>query len=181
MELIVVSDSKIKITLSPSEVRQYGLEVGEGSNGVSKKSLTRLLEEIKRRCGFESEGEKVVVQMWPDREGGCEMYITRVSVTSPLRQGAGKRVYAFDAFPYLLAVCGILSKGSYVAPSDAWRCDDGKWYLSLEAEGGDKALDALSFVEEYGQRQRGNILRRLSEHGTQVATGNAVERLASIQ
>ena len=81
MELIRISDSKLKIMLTPMDMRQFELSTDNFYDDSEKmhRSFRLLLDEVKRQSGFEADDHRISVQYFPSREGGCEMFISNLS------------------------------------------------------------------------------------------------------
>ncbi len=190
MELIVISDTRLKIVLTPKDMEAYALDFEDTyENGSARESIIELFRDVKKRCGFDIADERVVVQVWQSADGGCELYISKSdgSDKMPVNQKRERQVryikqtYVFDDLNALLTVCRALLAKSYGRTSDAYVGDDDKWYLVLEAESvRDKPHD-LSFVEEYAVKQ-GSALANLVlvEHAKLVAHTDAVGVLAPL-
>ena len=69
MELIVISDTKLKVILTEEEMESYGL-IGEGEEEPPRTAVERLLADIRRLSGFDAVNARVLVQLWRDRSGG---------------------------------------------------------------------------------------------------------------
>lgn len=80
MELIVISDTKLKVILTEEEMESYGL-IGEEEEEPPRTAVERLLADIRRLSGFDAVNARVLVQLWRDRSGGGEMFVTRLSGT----------------------------------------------------------------------------------------------------
>ena len=80
MELILISNSKLKIMLSAEDMKRYNIEC-DGETAL-RRGFKPVLDMARRDCGFESEGGRLLVQVFPSRGGGCEMFITRVALDS---------------------------------------------------------------------------------------------------
>lgn len=189
MELIVISESKLKVTLTPADMETYGLDFdGEDYDTTEgRRAIWRLFADVKERCGFDATGDRVLVQIWQSDDGGCELYVSKMPPAPPvMRTPAGSRyvksLYVFDALSDMLEVCRELAHHTYSRPSEVWVGDDGRWFLILESRsaGGD-GLDELSFIEEYGTRERSPMaLTVLAEHARPIAQGDAVARMARL-
>ena len=187
MELIVISDTKLKLILTPQDMRVYGLdfETTDYDSPKNRRSIWRLFDEVKARSGFEVDFDRVLVQVWPSKDGGCEMFISKMG-TPPLKgkvpEGAVKyikQLYAFETLEHLLLVCRALDHMEYKKTSQAWRGDTGKWYLLLEGAEGKATLHPLSFVEEYGSRVSDRQIDMFFEHAKPISTQNAVKILSA--
>ena len=136
MELIVISDLQIKLTLTRDDLGKYppNAETGEifrkilhdaGQLARDKSGAAPLPD------GFEhGGGGRLYVQIYPSRGGGCELFVTRLPLCAAdgrgeagyLEEGkeslfrpvvipspARRYVYAFDSLGLLLRCCAGLS------------------------------------------------------------------------
>ena len=79
MELIMISSSKLKIMLSADDMQKYALDADiDYADSKTRKAFRAILEEAKRKTGFDTESEKIFVQLYPSKKGGCEVYITKI-------------------------------------------------------------------------------------------------------
>ena len=186
MELIVISDTKLKLILTAQDMKTYALdfETADYDSPRNRRSIWRLFDEVKVKSGFEIDFDRVLIQVWPSRDGGCEMYISKI-VTPQTRAKSGEEtvrqliyIYAFDGLKNLLRVCHALSHMAYAKTSQVWRDEGGKWYLFLEGEYTKTGLHPLSFVEEFGAKLTEKYALIIYEHARPVATQNAVEKLS---
>lgn len=192
MDFIRISDSKIKVTLSQKDLDRYVSE-GEGDRSSgSHGTLRAILREIRRETGFDATGERVLMQMFPGADGGCELFVTRLgklpddrpreraplpAAPVPLRSA----VFAFDRLSPLLAVCRQLAHVGYPHLSAVYYGDDRLWYLVLQERIPRDRPSPLSFAEEFGTRRRAAAtLAYIKEHGTCVSGSDAVAALAAL-
>ncbi len=80
MELIRINDKKLKIMLTSSDMKSYALDVQKLSGGTeeTRQAFRHLLHDAGIDGGFEPGNDKIYIQYYPSREGGCEMFITRL-------------------------------------------------------------------------------------------------------
>ena len=192
MDFIRISDVKIKVTLSPEDLDRYVAEGERDRPAGSHGTLRAILREIRRETGFDATGERVLMQMFPGADGGCELFVTRLgklpekdapkpaalpAAALPLRSA----VLAFDRLPPLLAVCRHLDHIGYPHLSAVYYGDDGLWYLVLQERIPRDRPSPLSFAEEFGRRRRaGATLAYIKEHGICVSPSDAVAVLAPL-
>ncbi len=203
MELIRISDRKLKIMLTPTDMRHFELNPDtfcEDSAGMHR-SFRHLLDEIKKQTDFEADDHQISVQYFPSREGGCEMFISRVpnncEKLSPipttqslqLRQKSMRNTfhrecaYRFSDLRSLLLVCQRLSSIGYIGSNSAYTDVSDRYYLLLSvlAESPFTTPEELQFITEYGVIENTAWLKLyLSEHGQVLCAENAVYQLGAL-
>lgn len=185
MELIVISDTKLKVIMTSEEMRRYMSEEDDEEE-PSRAMIERLLREVERRSGVELSHRRVLLQLWRDRSGGGELYITILHSEDTQGREEGRAmqksrsIYAFEGLDRLTAACRVLSDGGYRGTSDAYHGEDGTWYLSVTGEEDGEEPCILDILAEFGSRRSGALLWLLAEHGCAVARGDAVRALAPL-
>lgn len=183
MELIVISRTRLKIMLTEPDMRRYELSVDADTcaEGRVRASLRRLFEEAYIETGFETEGARLLVQLFACRSGGCEIFVTKLGdpeeeqPLSASEQALLDRVFRDDpekaspppvlpaaTRPFvllladmepLLAVCRRLADLGYRQDSRAYIVEDGSYCLLLTVP--DTGLlrlpSAYAFLREYGE------------------------------
>ena len=94
MELIRIGDSKLKITLTSDDMTQYDLDCDtmDYDNTETRKAFWDILDHAKQVTGFDAAGDRVFVQLYPSKKGGCEMYVTKLSlICAERREGERTR------------------------------------------------------------------------------------------
>ena len=88
MELIMISSSKLKIMLTSEDMKEYSLDCNtlNYENTETRRAFWSILDEAKHRTGFDAASERVFVQVYPSKKGGCEMYVTKLGVFSEKKQ-----------------------------------------------------------------------------------------------
>ena len=203
MELIRISDSKLKIMLTPMDMRQFELSTDNFYDDSEKmhRSFRLLLDEVKRQSGFGADDHRISVQYFPSREGGCEMFISNLSGDrekspcaltpaqgmQPMARTRGSFcrsfAYRFEGLEELLSVCHRLLPMDYISASSAYRDDAGRYYLFLStfAASPFATPEELYFVVEYGTIENASQLRLyLAEHGRVICAEDAVGTLGAI-
>lgn len=94
MEVIIIDRRRLKIMLSSEDVTAYGLEHCDGYRGdaETKEALRHLLKEVGEPLGVSCEGERVFVQLYTSREGGCELFVTLSGESSPRLDNGGEKM-----------------------------------------------------------------------------------------
>ena len=197
MELIVISDKRLKIMLSADDMSAYNINALtlDTDNNKTKRILYDILDRAKRNAGFESDTDRVFVQIFPSREGGCEMFVTKFSdlydyeevdnvAVAHLHQAKGnavkkRLVYRFWAMGDLLCACRALKNRKYKELSEVYASaeSDAVYLMLCEGEG---ACD-ISVVCEYADPVFfPGISLYISEHCIPICEGDAVGKLSQL-
>jgi negative regulator of genetic competence, sporulation and motility len=100
MELIRIGDSKLKITLTSDDMTQYDLDCDtmDYDNSETRKAFWDILDHAKQITGFDAAGDRVFVQLYPSKKGGCEMYVTKLGLICADRR-EGERTHTHLSRP----------------------------------------------------------------------------------
>lgn len=84
MDLIRISDSKLKIMLTSSDMTHYDLHNDSVSfaDAHVRRVLRRLLADAREQTGFDGDMTRLYVQMYPCADGGCELFISKLEQDS---------------------------------------------------------------------------------------------------
>lgn len=80
MELIIISESKLKIMLSAPDMARYELESNRMDCGDvrTRAAFRHIFDDARAEIGFDTEGERLYVQFYASKEGGCEIFVTKL-------------------------------------------------------------------------------------------------------
>ena len=185
MELIVINDSKLKIMLSPDDMRDFDLDCDsvDYSSTETRRAFWSILDEAKHRTGFDAASQRIYIQLYPSRQGGCEMYVTKIgsAKSSATCCDEQKRpAYIFDSLDLLLRVCRQLERLDPDISADAFSDDSGHFLLLLGIDC-EKNMQSLSFISEFGETfPPDDVETYISEHCRQFCSGDAVLRLSTL-
>ena len=210
MEIIMISDSKLKVMLCKEDLNHFELkpEQLDYSNTETKRMFWDILNRAKHQTGFDTDGQRVLVQLYPSKQGGCEMFVTKIGLLySESDEEASKYNYdekntqkslhtkkekkrtndcsafAFDTTSALISVCKRLCELGYVGESSSYICDNGKKYLLLSDiyENDSRAINEFSFIFEYAFPEDPKKLEYfISEHGNPILENDAVTKLGKL-
>lgn len=192
MEYIPINESKLKVMLEREDLEEWDV-TAEGldyANPEAKRLFGDILKYAKREFGFDTAGRRVLLQLFPSRDGGCELFITCVGLSSDndVRleyTSTVQRAYSFDCLDNLVKVCKRLLELGVFKESSAYFDEEGRWYLTFLDEDPDGLdslpLNRLSFICEYGENESPKGLSLyLCEYANPVCTDNAIERLGML-
>ncbi len=203
MDFTLINENKIKIRLSEGDLCEFELEAEEldYSNTETKRMFWDVLSRAKKATGFNTNGHRVLVQLYPSKDGGCEMFVTKIinipsdceealpceeQKTEKQKKVSQKRKYtafSFTSFSALNAACRSLKHVGYKGHSIAYIDDSRRWYLLLSDLdfSGYVPMDEFSFLLEFGNIENTESCRcYLSEHAKELCFGDAVTKLALV-
>lgn len=194
MEWIRISTHKLKIMLNAEDARHYALDPkrADYEDTMTRETFREILSDVQKKAGFETGEDRLYIQMYPSKEGGCELFVTRMGLAlqeasprvftpikkqkSPLTGRKKAAALQFESLAPLLALCRRIGD-CFEGESEAWRDDVGRWWLLLHCTG-ENAEAILRAATEYGTCAHAEAARRLlPEHAQPVCRKNAVETL----
>ena len=160
MDLIRIDDNKMKIMLTPGDMQCYALDADnmDYAKDDTRRAFRSILDEVRSRTGFDAKGNKIYVQLYPSREGGCEMFVTKLGLVCALDEATGRTppsegranislrsraqrggetersrtvAFTFEALEHLLCVCRRLRARAFPGNSAAYWGEEGRYYLLL--------------------------------------------------
>ncbi len=195
MELIQISDTKLKIMLNKDDIERYDIDLSNVSysSTETRRAFWSILDEVKHQIGFDAASERVLVQLYPSREGGGEMFVTKLGLltyTDETDEGTEgiveclphdrTLVYTFNSVGDLIAACRLASNAGHISQSTAWIDDIGKCYLFALGDAQASMEYLCGLMSEYGTAEEFmSADTYIKEHGRQLCVGDAVEKLAS--
>lgn len=202
MELILISDSKLKVMLTSEDMKHYELDSRtlDYDNTETRRAFWNILDEAKHKTGFDAAKERIFVQVYPSRSGGCEMYVTKLGLVGA---GEGKitypreipkkslgvaknRVYRFSKLDTMISACKLLEERGYTRDSQAYFDEEKRQYYLIISEcsfsqKNNGLSEEYAFISEYGCRlSKEDIHFYIIEHCACICDKNAVELLSQL-
>ena len=81
MDLILINENKLKIILTNEDMTALDIkceDIDYSSTGT-RRVFWELLDKAKQQTGFDPVGDRIFVQVHPDKTGGCFMYVTKIN------------------------------------------------------------------------------------------------------
>ena len=193
MEYKLVNENKLKIILTNEDMALLDItpEEMDYDNTGTKRIFWEILDKAKHQIGFDAGSEKLFVQVYPDKNGGCMMYVTKdiqkessyatyeKKYKSKLYTGVKKKriLYMFENSENLFEACRQLNLTGYSGKSDLFADDGGKYYLYIE----DNREKALELISEYGILINNPYFGFcLDEHTKKIISSDAVKVFSGI-
>ena len=192
MDLILINNTKLKIMLTRDDMASYSLTCDniDYDNTETRRAFWDILDAAKHKTGFDAATDRIFIQVYPSKAGGCEMYVTKltsrenrereedsVSFSIKAPQEDMRDIYSFCGLDDLIAACARLSGAGYRGKSDIW-CDlsqNGHYYLILEYRGG-----SYEMLCEYGGRCASGHYFYITEHCRNIRSGDAIDIMAEL-
>ena len=187
MELILINESKLKVMLTPADMESYAItcDTIDYENTETRRAFWNILDEAKHKTGFDAASDRVFIQVYPSKNGGCEMYVTKLLHNDNDRNGSitirrndliSNEIFRFDDIGSLLAVCRQLAVIGHNGKSSVFSDINKNYYLSIN-----ECENLYSFIAEYGERRNSGFFEAyLSEHCVCICEGNAVGVLSKL-
>lgn len=78
MELILISNTKLKIMLDESDMKQYKIsDDTDCATLAARKAIRSILDTARQQVGFNTEGSEIFVQLYTSKRGGCELFVSK--------------------------------------------------------------------------------------------------------
>lgn len=203
MEYVIINESKLKVMLEGSELDDLELapEDLDYANPEAKQLFGDILGYAKEEFGFDTSGYRVLLQLYPSKDGGCEIFITRLgkmdeSEPAKAKSGSGKekvhkspkktkrrRAFRFECLSHLIGACKRLYESGSSVQSEIFTDLSGEWFLVLSYGEDEYAevldmlpINEISFLSEYGSAEdTRSLLLYLGEYGRKICSSDAIE------
>lgn len=195
MEFLLIGDSKIKIVLSREEAERYGLDKSstDVADPAARRALWKILECAKERAGFDPAGDKVLIQLYPLKDGRCELFVTKLGILSEssarlvaksdrVSMLSKKRLfYSFEDIDYLISAARVIKalSGDLIPKADVYT-DGVRFYLAIDEYG--KGGESLEFpsILEFGCCLTADFSAYICEHTERLTAGDGIAIFSSL-
>ena len=202
----MIREDKLKVLLTPFDMMKYELtcEKLDYDNTETRKAIWSILDFAKRETGFDAAIGKIRIEVYPEKSGGCAIYITKLKSSDlpshePMNETIAKAtppsgkttvVYQFKETDSLIRVCRFLSHRGYRDESSAFFEAPEKGELRYFLEIREAAPTSLKktrylkenlFIEEFGEKlESEESVFYLHERTSPICRDNAVQTLAAL-
>ena len=149
MDVLKISNTKIKIMLSPIDTKKFGLDIDDVdyNDAKTRAKVWKILDSLKKSNTFDPEGEKLLIQFYPSKDGGAELFVTKLtglsknSERSMSKNGnvtmldSKKTMYNFKNFNELLQASKIINGAKSIKDSELFYSDSEGYYLEITERG----------------------------------------------
>ena len=210
MELIVINENKLKIIMNAYEMKQYGLDENEFHLSISntRKILAKILHNSPIKTGFEdsSPKERILLQLYPEKKGGCELYVTRLTLENEFDIGDEEPMeikencllpvaastaykergflvcYRFEELNDIISSCKALLNCSCTRESSIYLGKDNKFNLLLmHTDKREDKCHCSAILSEFGELLNADYANLdLCEHGKIICENDGIERFSKL-
>jgi negative regulator of genetic competence, sporulation and motility len=195
LEFLLIGESKIKIVLSSAEAKKQGLDTSstDVSGPLARRVLWRILDMAKTEVGFDPKGDKVLIQLYPLANGGCELFVTKLGILSESSArlvsksdriamlSKSRSLYRFDDLSDIISASrAVKSITGDLSPKSDVYLDGDKYYLSIEEYG--KGGEPVEFpcILEFGMGLTAELSSYIYEHADRLTDGYGIDRFSSL-
>jgi negative regulator of genetic competence, sporulation and motility len=192
VELKLISENKLKIILTNEDMAALDITYEDMNydDTNTKRVVWKILDEAKRRTGFDAASGGVEIQVQGRKNDGCLIFVTKTGAQiteqyaayaksyKKLYTGIKKKrlLYMFESSETLHEACRQLMLVGYGGKSDIF-ADDEKYYLYIE----DNREHCLDMISEYGFLINNPFFSfYLDEHAKKIISAEAVQTFAGI-
>ena len=189
MELLLISENKIRISLSKKDLDEYRITCDDMDydNTETRRVFWCVFDEVKQKTGFDAAKNRIFIQIYPDKNGGCDLYVSKINAPasddtaentaiSVIPEAPRQEIYSFDGIDALLSACRQLSSLGYIGQSSVYADKRGRFYLLTDGD-----TQKTCFLTEYGLRHTAKSVRLyINEHCSSVCAERAIETLSSL-
>lgn len=196
MEILKINDQKVKIMLTSDDVRRFGLDINDVdyADSETRSKIWSVLDASRASWSFESGEDKLLVQFYPSRDGGAELFVTKlgrinkkgerrlISSEEVTLLQARREIYRFGNLDTLLLAARVVSDCPYIKESELYYSEDGSYYLFVLGRGGagHGGIAELSVLLEYSERVGSGEAARIAEHSRVLIERRAVSTLSEL-
>ncbi len=176
METIRIGDDRLKIMLTKEDLARYDL--GGRPLDPDSEEVGKALRRLVLDAGFEGGEGRLYLQLYESKEGGCELFVTRLPAEAA--EVSEEEEEAPPSAAYLrfasLSDAVLLAKrltGGGAIPESRLLHEGGVWYLAFPHGSPAAACD-------YGDTLPASAAAYITEYGKTVLGQNAIEALSAL-
>ena len=207
MEITLLTETELKVSLTRDDMEHYSLDCAsiDYDTTGTRRAFWSILDEARLKTGFDAAHDRIYIRLYPSRDGGCEMYVTKLPdgkyadtdtaetehpSSRAEEKGSGYALYLL-ASPEpsdLFSLCGKLSALGFSAenalyvlhPEDARKR---RFCFAVKRLPGvpDREQVCAAYLAEYTERLLpSSAFSALAEHGVCIARHDAAATLARL-
>ena len=191
MDFLVVTESKLKITMSLKDMEEYHINGDDidYDNPKIRRAFWRILDKAREEVGFDVAGDKVLIQFYPAKDG-CEIFVTKLGLISSSAERTiskssrvamlhtKRSIYKFTSFGDLISAIRIIEPDYLEKEPRVFFDEEENFYIMSERRMcSGKNSSEFSRLSEYGNEIPENLAPYIMEHSIEIDY-NFVRKLA---
>ena len=196
MEVLKISNTKIKIMLTPDDIKKYAIDIDDVdyNDTRTRGKVWKILDFVKKNHGFSPDGDKLLIQFYPSKDGGAELFVTKLTGLSRGNErsmsksenvtmlDSKKTMYNFASFAELIQASKIISGAKSIKESELFYSDSEGYYLEITERGASRLGQICEFaiLLEFATKTPSEKIPYITEHCKKLTDGAAVEQLARL-
>ncbi len=195
MDFLKIGKSKLKVSLAPEDIKKYKLTDVDADTDLSlhKRTFFRIIDIAERQVGFSPKSDKLLLQFYPVKGGGGELFVTRLSIMTEAKRNIiskaenlstlmrGRRAYFFDSVSDAVALSkSIVSRIEPPKKSSLYITESGSAVIEIEEITDSEASEEYHELCEFSDRLTAEFFLYLREHSITVYEEDAIAELAAL-
>ena len=196
MDILKISNTKIKIMLTDEDVKKYSLDIDEVdyNDAKTRGKVWKILDYIRKTNGFNFDGGKLLIQFYPSRDGGAELFVTKLAGLSRENErfmakaenvtmlDSKRTMYNFSCLSDLIQASKIINGSKSIKDSELFYSDSDGYYLEITEQGTSRLGQICEFaiLLEFASKTPEEKIPYITEHCNKLTDGAAVEQLSRL-
>lgn len=192
MEILQIGKQAVKVSLNKNEAVKYKVTLNDETNDEKvKEAFSLLLKEIKKETNFSYANKKIFTEIFPSKDGGCEIYISCISddlenrvykeksFENEIKKKEKISIYEFDNLEKLLNVSYRLNEINHRDKTSVYYDEEKKRYFLVLEETNTRNIK-YAFLLEYAKYIKSNLYVYLKEHCKCIVNKNAIKLFSNL-
>lgn len=186
MEFLQIGEAKLKIVMAEAELKENGLTGLPESGPECRRAIWRILDKAKSEVGFDPAGDKILVQFYPTKGSGCELFVTKLGILAPTSAklvsksdritmlSRRRSLYGFATASHLVSYARELCQLAQKPACDLYEASDGSYILVVVEYGHGADPVEYAAISEFAVPLSEELFPYVTEHLTRVAQGDGL-------
>ena len=195
MDVLKISETKVKIMLTPEDIKNFGIDLDEVdyNDKTTRTKIWDVLDYAKKKHGFDYGKDKLLIQFYPSKDGGAELFVTRLSGIPKVQEKAiakaenvtlldiNRRAYCFKSFRDLCAASAAVCKRKSIKESELYYSEAYGYILKITERAAIRGgVSDLAILSEFCAYSTDDRIPYISEHCKSLASNGAIDKLAKL-
>ena len=177
-------------------MEKYSLNVNDVdyNDPKTRTKVWKILDYVKKDYGFDSEGDKLLIQFYPSKDGSAELFVTKLTGLSRGNErfmsksvnvtmlDSKRTMYNFVSLSDLIRASKIINGSKSIKDSELFYSDTEGYYLEITERGATRLGQICEFaiLLEFAAKTPEEKIPYITEHCTKLTDGSAVEQLSRL-